>query len=29
MEIVISQMAADHIQTKGGSVAVDLLQHST
>ena len=29
MEIVLSQMAVDHIQSKGGSIAVDLLQHST
>ena len=29
MEIVLSQTAAEHIQGKGGRVAVDLLQHSS
>ena len=29
MEIVLSQAAADSIQSKGGRVAVDLLQHSS
>jgi hypothetical protein len=29
MEIVLSQMAAEHILGKGGRVAIDLLQHST
>ena len=29
MEIVLSQEAAERIISKGGRVAVDLLQHST
>jgi hypothetical protein len=29
MEIVLSQQASEHILTKGGRVAVDLLQHSS
>ena len=29
MEIILSQRAADHIQSQGGRAAVDLLQHST
>ena len=29
MEIVLSQSAADHILSKGGAIAVDLLQHSS
>ena len=29
MEIVLSQVAAEHIQGKGGTIAVDLLQHSS
>ncbi len=29
MEIVLSQRAAEQIISKGGRVAVDLLQHST
>ena len=29
MEIVMSQAAADRILSKGGRVAIDLLQHSS
>ena len=29
MEISLSQSAAEHIQGKGGRIAVDLLQHSS
>ena len=29
MEIVLTQSAAEHIQGKGGRIAVDLLQHSS
>ena len=29
MEIVLSQQAAEQILSKGGRVAVDLLQHSS
>ena len=29
MEIDLSQAAAEHIQSKGGRIAVDLLQHSS
>ncbi len=29
MEIILTQRAADHIQSQGGRAAVDLLQHST
>ena len=29
MEIIMSQAAAEHIRTKGGRIAVDLLQHSS
>ena len=29
MEINLSQNAAEHIQGKGGRIAVDLLQHSS
>ena len=29
MEINLGQSAVDHIQGKGGRVAVDLLQHSS
>ncbi len=29
MEIILSQRAAEHIQSQGGRAAVDLLQHSS
>lgn len=29
MEIILSQRAAEHIQSKGGRAAVDVLQHSS
>ena len=29
MDINLSQSAAEHIQGKGGRIAVDLLQHSS